>query len=244
MFANQIYLYGMADTFEVDTDHKPLVPLLSGYRTTAPLRLDRIRVQLQGFNYCLNFAPGKKEGAENNEGDYHSRHSEPLAMQESQASKNQAEFELREMVEEFEKDIMAIVKSSVPEAVTWQELLEGTHSETELSDLKEAIARGYFTAQEKRTLGPQYDSIFTELAVVGGLVVRGPRIVVPRTLQNKVVNLAHEGHQGITKTKEYLRTRVWFPGLDKMVEAHIQHCHSSGERVTGAKAVTHDTHAQ
>ena len=128
-------------------------------------------------------------------------------------------------MEEFEKDIMAVVKSSVPEAVTWQELLEKTQSDTELSDLKEAIDRGYFTAQEKSALGPQYDSIFTELAVVGGLVVRGHRIVVPKTLGNKVVKLAHEGHEGITKTKEYLRTIVWFPGLDKRVEAHIQHCH-------------------
>jgi len=41
IFANQIYLYGLRDTFEVDTDHKPLVPPLSGYRTTAPLRLER-----------------------------------------------------------------------------------------------------------------------------------------------------------------------------------------------------------
>ena len=65
----------------------------------------------------------------------------------------------------------------------------------------------------------------TELAVVGGLVVRGPRIVVPRMLRDRVVKVAHEGHPGITKTKEYLRTRVWFPGLGKMVEAHIQHCH-------------------
>ena len=72
-------------------------------------------------------------------------------------------------MEEFEKDIMAIMKSSVPEAVTWQELLEETHSDSELSDLMEAIARGYFTGQEKRTLGPQYDSIFTRLAAVGGL---------------------------------------------------------------------------
>ena len=92
-------------------------------------------------------------------------------------------------MEEFEKDIMAIVKSSVPEAVTCQELLQETRSETELSDLKEAIARGYFTAQEKRSLGPQYDAIFTELAVVGGLVVRVPRIVVPRMLRDRVVKL-------------------------------------------------------
>jgi len=83
IFANQIYPYGMGDTFEVDIDHKPLVPLLSGYRTTAPFRLERIRVRLQGFNYRLNYVPGKKEGAENNEADYHSRHSEPLATQKS-----------------------------------------------------------------------------------------------------------------------------------------------------------------
>ena len=146
-------------------------------------------------------------------------------MQKSQACKSQAEFELRETMEEFEKDVLAIVKSSVPEAVTWQELLEETHSDTELSDLKEAIARGYFTTQEKGTLGPQYDAILRELAVGGGLVVRGPRIVVPRALRDKVVKLTHEGYQDITKTKEYLRTRVWFPGLDKMVEVHIQHCH-------------------
>ena len=113
----------------------------------------------------------------------------------------------------------------MPEGVTWQELLEETHSDTELSNLKEAIAIEYFTAQEKRVLRLQYDSIFTELAVLGGLVVQGPRIVVPRTLQNKVVKLAHKGHQGITKTKECLCTRAWFQGLDKMVDVHIQHCH-------------------
>ena len=93
-------------------------------------------------------------------------------MQKSQTCKSQTEFELRETVEEFEKDIMAIVKQ--PEAVTWQELLEETHSDTELSDLKEAIAKGYFTARGKRALRPQYDTIFRELAVVGGLVVQDP----------------------------------------------------------------------
>ena len=55
--------------------------------------------------------------------------------------------------------------------------------------------------------------------------MRGTRIVVPIALRGRVVPLAHEGHQGVTKTKEYLRTRVCFPGLDRTVESHIQHCH-------------------
>ena len=38
--------------------------------------------------------------------------------------------------------------------------------------------------------------------------------MVPRSLRDKVVWVAREGHQGVTKAKEYLRTRVWFTGLD------------------------------
>ena len=67
---------------------------------------------------------------------------------------------------------MAIVKLSVPEAVTWQDLLEETLADRELLSLKDAIARGYFTAEDRCVLGPHYDPIFTELAVVGGLIVR------------------------------------------------------------------------
>lgn len=40
-----------------------------------------------------------------------------------------------------------------------------------------------------------------------------------------MVRLADERHQGITKTKEYLRSKLWFPGLQRMVEAHISNCH-------------------
>ena len=83
----------------------------------------------------------------------------------------------------------------MPEAVTWQELLEETHSDTEQEDTSRRKRRQHSGA-------PQYDAIFTELAVVGGLVVRGLRVVVPKTPRDKVIKLAHEGHQGITKTKE------------------------------------------
>ena len=225
ILANQIYLYGLRDAFRVDTDHKPLVPLLTSHRATAPLRVERMRIRLQGFNFHLNYVPGKNAGMENNEADFNSRHPEPTCDTEKGNNVVETEFELKEPKEGFEKDIMAVVRESVPEAVTVQELQQQTEMDPELSELKDAIARGYLTAEEKKLLGALYDPVFTELAVVGGLVVRGARIVVPRSLREKVVQLAHAGHQGITKTKEYLRSRLWFPGLDRMVEAHIQHCH-------------------
>ena len=133
---------------------------------------------------------------------------------------------------------MAMKKS--PEEVTWQELLDETNSDTELSDLKEAIARGHFTPQEKRTLGPQYDSILV------GLVVRDPKIVVPRTLWNKVDKPRVQGPLRYHQDQE-------IPAYQSVVSRARQNgggAHPalppvpSGERVTGARAVTHDTHAQ
>ena len=39
-----------------------------------------------------------------------------------------------------------------------------------------------------------------------------------------MVKIAHEGHQGIVRTKQLLRAHVWFPRIDKMVEKHIGKC--------------------
>lgn len=44
------------------------------------------------------------------------------------------------------------------------------------------------------------------------------------TLQQRVMQLAHEGHQGIAKTKSLLREKVWFPNIDRRVEAMITNC--------------------
>ena len=58
------------------------------------------------------------------------------------------------------------------------------------------------------------------------VILCGTRLVIPRELQRRVVDLAHEGHQGITKTKALLREKVWFPGINELVEQRIKSCHS------------------
>ena len=53
--------------------------------------------------------------------------------------------------------------------------------------------------------------------------MRGNRIE-PKSLQNKVIKIAHEGHQGLVKTKQLLRSRVWFPKMDEAVSAVLGPC--------------------
>ena len=54
------------------------------------------------------------------------------------------------------------------------------------------------------------------------LVLRGSTVVIREKLQLRVVKIAHEGHLGVIKTKQLIRDRVWFPGIDKMVENEIK----------------------
>ena len=59
------------------------------------------------------------------------------------------------------------------------------------------------------------DNIFHEISVTeSGVVMRNNLIVIPDTLIERVIDIAHEGHQGITKTKSLMRTKVWFDRLD------------------------------
>jgi len=69
-----------------------------------------------------------------------------------------------------------------------------------------------------------YQGIVSELSLAHDVIIRGQRIVLPTSLHKKVISTAHEGHQGLVKTKQLLRSRVWFPGLEKKVESYINAC--------------------
>ncbi|KAJ1163336.1 hypothetical protein NDU88_003796 [Pleurodeles waltl] len=58
-----------------------------------------------------------------------------------------------------------------------------------------------------------------------GLLLCGQWLVIPRCLQSQVVELAHQGHQGTAKTKARLRSKVWFPRIDAMVDKLVRRCH-------------------
>ena len=75
---------------------------------------------------------------------------------------------------------------------------------------------------------PSYLCVKNELYAIWKLVLRGDRILIPKSLQKT----AHEEHQGIVKTKSRLRTKVWWPKLDIGSEklcASCQGCHVVGQ---------------
>lgn len=56
------------------------------------------------------------------------------------------------------------------------------------------------------------------------LVLRSPRIVIPAQLHDQILQLVPEAHPGIVSMKSRLRSKVWWPGIDKCVEKFSRSC--------------------
>ena len=71
----------------------------------------------------------------------------------------------------------------------------------------------------------KFQSVHKYLSIKNDIILFQDKIVIPRALRKEMITLAHEGHQGIVRTKQRLRTKVWWPRLSHDVEKFIQHCH-------------------
>ena len=72
---------------------------------------------------------------------------------------------------------------------------------------------------------PVFKAVGNELTVLGKLVLRGTRLGIPMKLRKQVLDLAHEDHQGIVKTRQRLSTKVRWPGIDRQAEQRCRTCH-------------------
>ena len=99
-----------------------------------------------------------------------------------------------------ENTVSYICTSSVPKAVTLQEVEQHYLHDSVMQKLSHAIQSGQWTDEEVTP----YLRIQDELAVYTGIVLRHTRIVLPFSLRERAVELAYRGHQGVVKTKSLL----------------------------------------
>ena len=63
-----------------------------------------------------------------------------------------------------------------------------------------------------------YWNVRDELHEADGLVLRGDRLVVPSDLQQDMLKLIYESHQGMDKYKVRARTVLYWPGMANDIE--------------------------
>lgn len=53
---------------------------------------------------------------------------------------------------------------------------------------------------------------------------KGDRIIVPRKLQDKMIERIHAGHLGVDKSKTHARDLLFWPGMGKHIKAAVEAC--------------------
>ncbi|XP_062556782.1 uncharacterized protein K02A2.6-like [Armigeres subalbatus] len=70
----------------------------------------------------------------------------------------------------------------------------------------------------------KYQLVENDLVVKNGIVVKTGCVIVPKTLQTRALEVAHEGHPTIAKMKSIMRQRVWWPGMAGDITKWVASC--------------------
>lgn len=205
------YLYGRADPFILCTDHKPLVAIFGskkGVPEVSANRLQRYALYLASYNYEIRYVRSA-----NNTADFLSRAVvEPI---------DKAIIENTSSARETAAYINFVVEGSLP--VTHKELVKETHNDRILQIVIRYVQNGWPPKIDDKELKPFF-LCRLQLSLECGCLLRGHKVVIPSSLQNKILDELHGSHLGIVKTKALARSKFWFPGVDAAIENLINSC--------------------
>lgn len=204
IFRFNLYVYG--NSFTVVTDHKPLLPLFNNPASKPPTRIERWIVGLQGYRFTLEYQPGATNPA-----DYPSRHP---SVDSGETTENEADHH-----------VAYVAVQAVPKAMTLKQVEDATMTDPVMCAVRHALRTGQWHKAAPAELAT-YAKVKTELTDTGTVLLKGNKLILPTKLQDKAIDIAHENHQGIVKTKALMREKIWFPLMDTMVENKVKACHA------------------
>ena len=200
-----LYLSGL-ESFQLVTDCKAL-EVIYGPKSKPSARVERWVLRLMPFKYTVRHVPSGQN----------------IADCLSRLTKIPASAHRGRATEDY---VRMVAVSATPRAMTTREIERASAVDVELTEVRHCWKTGNWSAAPNL-----YKLLRDEITVIGSLVLRGARIIVPVSLRERILELAHEGHQGVVKTKDRLRSKVWWPNMNGMVERHCRKC-------LGCQAVT------
>ena len=204
------YAYGRHVT--VETDHKPLASIIQKNLNHAPPRIARMLLRIQKYDITIKYIPGKQLQL----ADALSRVT-PCAGDEIKG--------LDITIHEVHLNINAS-----PTRI--QSIKQETATDDDLQQLMSVIMNGW---PDERTSCPatliEYWNYRDELYVEDGMVLKGERVLIPKTLQAEVLKQLHYAHQGIEKCRLRARGSVYWVNLNKDIEQMVKTCQQCQEHM-------------
>ncbi|UYV72597.1 K02A2.6-like [Cordylochernes scorpioides] len=191
----------------IETDHKPLIAIFTSksLEDMTP-RLQRLKMRMMRYSYQISHIAGKKQIV----ADMLSR--KPMSKPHK---------------DELEEELSAYIQS-IEFPATEERLLEISRKQKEdslCSQLAEYCMSGW--PKNKREVDPElrgYWQFQEDLTYQNGLLLRGQRILIPKTLRKDILEKLHQGHFGINKCRSRARESVWWLGISQEIERMVSSC--------------------
>ena len=197
------YLLGM--TFEIETDHKPLVSLLGKKPIDElPLRIQRFKMRLMKYQYSISHVPGKADAL-------------------SRAPSSKTTLDDANFSTEVNAYVNAVM-NTLPATDKIDRIRNEQNHDRNCVQVTKYCQDGWSNRNQLDNDLKPFHSVSTELSVQNGLLMRNSRIVIPKSLQPDILQKLHNGHQGITKCRARARNSVWWPGISKDLETEVKKC--------------------
>ena len=130
--------------------------------------------------------------------------------------------------QQAEEFVRYLTDNGVPKAMTLNEIVDRTQKDPDLQAFITAVKANRWEKSYENSVLNTFTKLRYELALVpvndSEILLHDNRIVIPKDLHMRVIDLAHEGHQRRVRTQQPLREKVYFPGIDKLVEKTCKSC--------------------
>ena len=199
------FLYGK-DKFTIYTDHKPLISLFGAHDklpTLVAARLQRWALTLSAYNYKIEY----RTGANNGNADALSR--KPLV-----------QTNLDNQIDGTTNNVLII--ETIPFNVSYDEMVRETRKDRILSVVYDCLLKNREFPQSAEFL--PYQRVKYQLNIDKECVLKANRVIVPVKLKDKVMQMLHNEHMDISKTKNLARYYVWWPKVDEDIENLVKSC--------------------
>ena len=200
-FHYYVYVRGVT----VETDHKPLEAIFKKHLATAPPRIARMMLRVQEYDAEIKYVQGKNI---------------PLADALSRISPCPGD-----TIEGLDVSVHELHLHLNASPTRIAQIKEETAKDETLLLLRSIITQGW---PDTRSDYPVYLYAFwnyrDELTVADGVILKGTRILIPKSLQPDVLQQLHYAHQGAEQCKLRAKGSVFWVNINRDIEEMVKSC--------------------